>query len=68
MADGTTTALNKHLDRQEKQEVSMDCFIDSIDDELVEIKNMIEELQVRARAYDGYDFETELNDIIKDLV
>lgn len=61
-------SLNRHIDKVEQQERSLQWFIDSIDDELVELQDMISCLLKRAEHYDGYDFSDELRFVIKDMV
>ncbi len=68
MIDGNTYALEQHQKRLDKVSDSLDSFMDDIDDELVELRNTIDELQARAREYDGFDFTEQLNDTLRDLI
>jgi hypothetical protein len=68
MIDGNEAALNTYMREQDKAEVNFNAFIDSADDKLCEIRDLIDELQKEARDYNGYDFKNELDEMVKDLV
>lgn len=61
-------ALAKYLEKQEKQETSLELLQDSLDDDLLMLSKEICRLQKIASQYDGYDFTEELNEWIKELV
>ena len=66
--DGNIAALNKHMDEVEKRETSYELMLESIDDELVEIYDLMKTVIKKASNYDGYDFEAEAIEAIKDLI
>lgn len=66
--DANTSMLNKFLSENEKKELSLESFEKSIDDKLVEIKELMEVLQKEAENYEGYSFIDELDEHLKDLV
>lgn len=68
MIDGNTIAMDKYLEKQEKQEKSYELLFDSIDDDLALLGKEIQRLQKIASSYDGYDFTDDLNDYIRDLI
>ena len=61
-------AMIKHQEKLIKQETSLELFIDSIDDELVEVMEIVKTLKKKARDYDGYDFTEELKDLLEELI
>ena len=61
-------AMIKHQEKLMKQETSLELFIDSIDDELSEVMEIVKTLKKKARDYDGYDFSDELKDLLEDLI
>ena len=66
--DGNLAALNKHLDEIARRETSYELMLDAIDDELVEIHDLMKIVIKKASNYDGYDFEAEAVEAIKDLI
>ena len=66
--DGNLAALNKHMDAIEKKETSYTLMLESIDDELVEIRDLMKLVIKKASNYDGYDFEVEAIEAIKELI
>ena len=66
--DGNLAALNKHLDEIAKRETSYELMLDAIDDELVEIRDLMRLVIKKASNYDGYDFEAEAIEAIKNLI
>ena len=66
--DGNIAALNKHMDEVEKRETSYELMLESIDDELVEIHDLMKIVIKKASNYDGYDFEAEAVEAIKELI
>ena len=66
--DGNLAALNKHLDEIAKRETSYELMLDAIDDELVEIYDLMKLVIKKASNYDGYDFEAEAIEAIKELI
>ena len=67
-SDGNLAALNKHLDEVEKRETCYELMLESIDDELVEIHDLMKIVIKKASNYDGYDFEAEAIEAIKELI
>jgi hypothetical protein len=65
---GNEIALAKYLAEQEKRELSYELFLDSIDDELVEIAKIAEKIKRRSQSYDGYDFSEDIEEAIKDII
>ena len=61
-------AMIKHQEKLMKQETSLELFIDSIDDDLAEIMEIVKTLKKKARDYDGYDFTEELKGLLGDLI
>lgn len=61
-------AMIKHQEKLVNQETSLELFIDSIDDELAEIMEIVKTLKKKAMDYDGYDFSDELKDLLGDLI
>lgn len=61
-------AMIKHQEKLMKQETSLQLFIDSIDDDLAEIMEIIKTLKKKARDYDGYDFTEEIKDLLNELI
>lgn len=68
MEDAVTNAINKHQEKLRKQEISLELFKDSIDDELAEIMEIVKTLKKKARDYDGYDFTEEIKCLLEDLI
>ena len=68
MQDANTKALNKYLEKQEAEEICLKYFIDSIDNDLIEIKKLVDALKVQAKDYDGYDFTEALKEMLNDTV
>ena len=68
MRCANTEALNNYHNELEKIEVSYNLFLDSIDDDLVELQDLISAIKSKAKDYDGYDFEEEVNDLVKDCL
>ena len=66
--DGNLAALNKHMDAIEKKETSYTLMLEAIDDELIEIHDLMKLVIKKASNYDGYDFEAEAVEAIKDLI
>ena len=66
--DGNLAALNKHMDEIAKRETSYELMLDAIDDELVEIHDLMKTVIKKASGFDGYDFEAEAIEAIKDLI
>lgn len=63
-----TEALNRYQNKLEKQEKSFELLLDSLDDDLVEIQEMIDRVIRISRDYDGYDFSEEIRDTLKDMI
>ena len=61
-------AMIKYQEKLMKQETSLELFIDSIDDELAEIMEIVKTLKKKARDYDGYDFTEDLKCLLEDLI
>ncbi len=61
-------ALNRHQEKLAKQEASLELFMDSIDDDLVKIQDLINKVKDRAGDFDGYDFSEEVKDALRDLI
>lgn len=61
-------AMIKHQEKLMKQEISLELFKDSIDDDLAEIMEIVKTLKKKARDYDGYDFTEELKSLLEDLI
>lgn len=68
MIDANEAALRKYQEKLEKQEASFNYLIDTIDDRLVALKIEFDSLKKLASDYDGYDFEEDIVEIIKDLL
>lgn len=68
MECAVTNALNKHQEKLRKQEESLEMFLDSIDDELMEIQKLINKVKKQALYFDGYDFSDEVKSLIGDLI
>lgn len=68
MEDAVTNAINKHQEKLRKQEISLELFKDSIDDELAEIMDIIKVLKRKARDFNGYDFSEDLDEILRELI
>lgn len=63
-----TSALNKYHNELERLEKSYESFLDSIDNDLVELQELISVIKSKAKDYDGYNFEDEVNDLVKDCL
>lgn len=61
-------AMIKYQEKLVNQETSLELFIDSIDDELAEIMEIIKTLKKKARDYDGYDFTEEIKSLFLDMI
>ena len=68
MKCATENALNKYQERMRKQEISLELFLNSIDDDLSEIQELINKVKKRALNYDDLDFTDEIKDILKDMI
>ena len=63
-----TEAMNKHQQKIQDAETNLEMFQDFIDDDLVEIKVLIDKAMLKARNYNDTDFREELKDMIIDLI
>lgn len=61
-------AMIKYQEKLVNQETSLELFIDSIDDELAEIMEIVKTLKKKARDYDGFNFSDELKELIEELI
>lgn len=61
-------AMIKHQEKLMKQETSLQLFIDSIDDDLVEIQELINKVKKKADGFDEYDFTEEVKQMLGDLI
>lgn len=68
MECATTRALNKYREKMRKQEISLDLFLNSIDDDLVEIQELMRKVIKRAADFDGIDFSEEVENLIRDMI
>ena len=68
MEDAVTNAINKHQEKLRKQEISLELFKDSIDDDLAEIMEIIKILKRKAKEYDGFDFSEDLKELLEELI
>lgn len=68
MEDAVTNAINKHKEKLRKQEISLELFKDSIDDDLAEIMEIIKILKRKAKDYDGFDFSEDLKELLEELI
>ena len=68
MEDAVTSAINKHQEKLRKQEISLELFKDSIDDDLAEIMEIIKILKRKAKDYDGFDFSEDLKELLEELI
>ena len=66
MECANTEALNKMQERHAKVETSYEMFLDSIDNELVALNELIDSIKSKALDYDGLDFTDEVRDLIKE--
>ena len=63
-----TNALNKYQEKMRKQEISLELFLNSIDDDLEEIQDLIMKVKKRADDYDGLDFTEEIKELLVELI
>lgn len=63
-----TEAMNKYQQKIQDAETNLEMFQDFIDDDLVEIKVLIDKAMQKARNYNDTDFREELEDMIIDLI
>lgn len=61
-------AMIKYQEKLVNQETSLELFIDSIDDDLAEIMDIVKVLKRKARDYDGYDFSEDLKEVLEELI
>lgn len=61
-------AMIKHQEKLVNQETSLQLFVDSIDDELAGIMEIVKTLKKKARDYDGYNFSEELKELLYELI
>ena len=68
--DNALRKREEDLKGQEIQdaETNLEMFQDFIDDDLVEIKILIDKAMLKARNYNDTDFREELKDMIIDLI
>ena len=59
---------NKHDEDNVKTEKALESFLDSIDSEVSELKDIIFELEQQAKDYEGYDFREELRDYLMEVL
>lgn len=64
---GNEAALKIYQEKLEKQEISYNLLIDSLDDRLVALQEEINEIKKIASNYDGYDFEDDIMEIVRDM-
>lgn len=60
-------AMIKHQEKLMKQETSLQLFIDSIDEDLAEIMEIVKTLKKKARDYDGFNFSEDLKELLEEL-
>lgn len=60
--------LSQYLRNEEKAEKALENFLDNIYDEVQEIKDIIFELEQKAKDYEVFDFSEELKIELKDLL
>ena len=63
-----TNALNKYQEKMRKQEISLELFLNSIDDDLEEIQDLIMKVKKRADDYDGLEFTEEIKELLVELI
>ena len=68
MECSVTNALNKYQEKMRKQEISLELFLNSIDDDLEEIQDLIMKVKKRADDYDGLDFTEEIKELLVELI
>lgn len=68
MKCANTEALNRYQNSLELQEKCFESFLDAIDNNLCEIKDMIEKVRSLSKDFDGYNFEDEFKMLVKDLI
>jgi len=56
MIDGNLSALKQYEARMEKQDIAYYSLMKDLEDNLAEIKKLIDECYSIATDYDGYDF------------
>jgi len=61
-------ALQKHEDKLAKKEACLSYMFQELDDRLSDLQTEINRLLKVARDYDGYDFEEDMAEIIKEMV
>ena len=59
-----TESTNRYLNEQAQEELTQDHFVNSIQDELESIEELIGEIKRTAERYEGCDFA----DVIKELI
>ena len=67
MKCANTYALNKHLAGVEHSETALEYFMDAIETDMADIKEILDILRKLAKNYNGYDFTDDLEDMISDL-
>lgn len=68
MSEGHDRALRKFEHDLMMQELAFESLEDALDDDLCEIKDLIEKCRKVAKDFDGYDFEEEFKILVKDLL
>ena len=61
-------ALESYQNKLKKQALSFELFLQSIDDDLVEIQDLIKKVKKRAENYDGLDFSDEIKDVLREMI
>ena len=68
MNDANTEYLNKYLERQEIRNNEFSLFLDSVDDELFQITQIVKSIKKKAIDFNGYDFSENIKEVLNDTL
>jgi len=57
-----TEALNRHLDKQEREETAREDLFKFLENELEEHRIIVAKIQEAAKDYKGFDFTLDINE------
>ena len=61
-------ALQKHEDKLAKKEARLSYMFQELDDRLSDLQTEINRILTISSDYDGYDFEEEMAEVLRDLL
>jgi len=60
--------LNKFMQKQDDIRVSFENLVDSVEDDLSALHDIIKKIYKKSESYDGYDYREDMKTILEDLL